>query len=425
MPEDQQLPKFGILFLNLLYSLNLISMYRTYSNFVQVTTGAIAGLMIAPSAFAASLITGTAVGTPVTPSFVDVFLEPEDPVTFRVEVETDKPSELDVFLLNDLSGSFGDDLPNVRAAVPSLITGLAGISSNVRLGLGTFVDKPITPFGSLGDYVYRTDLALTSNASELQTAVNGMSIRSGGDEPESQLEALFQVALRSKTSEIGFRNSAFKAVVLQTDATYHQAGDGAARGLTPNDGDTEIEATEDYPMVEQVRTALLDAGIVPIFAVTNGVTATYQNLVSQLGFGQVVTLSANSSNLVAAVERGIKNALRDVKLFVESDDYNYVRQIASDISGEKAGTDLAVPAGDRAKFDVTLRDLSADGRGGDDTLYLSATGYGRTTVRVRVPKPVAVPEPSAVMSLGVLAFGGAALSSRRRRLESGTDSRKN
>ncbi len=387
-------------------------MHKIYPNVVQLLAGAATCILVAPSALAGSIITGTTAGTPVTPSAVNVFLDPEDPVTFRVEVETGAPSELDVFLLNDLSGSFGDDLQNVKTAVPSLISSLTGISSNVRFGLGTFVDKPMSPFGSSssGDYVYRTDLALTSDATALQRAVNGMTTKYGGDEPESQLEALFQVALRSKT-EIGFRDSAFKAVVLQTDASYHKAGDGSRFGLVSNDGDTNIEANEDYPFVTQMRNALLGAGIVPIFATTTNVTSIYQDLVAQLGFGQVVTLSANSSNLVDAVQTGINNSLRDVRLFVEDDDYNYVRQITSDISGEKSGTDLGVRAGDRAKFDVTLRDLLVDGRGKDDTLYLTAPGYGRTTVRVNVP------EPSAILGLGAIALSGLATAARRRRAQ--------
>ncbi|MEB3117169.1 MAG: PEP-CTERM sorting domain-containing protein [Limnothrix sp.] len=392
-------------------------MHKIHLSLVSLLTGATVWTSLAPISLAGSMITGTTPGTPVTPSTVNVFLEPEDPLTFRVEVETKAPPELDVFLLNDLSGSFGDDLPNVRASVPGLLSGLSSISSSVRFGLGSFVDKPIAPFGwaDTADYVYNTDLALGSDGSALQTAVNGLAIRFGSDEPESQLEALFQVALRSK-SEIGFRDSAFKAVILQTDASYHKAGDGTSVGLIPNNGDANIDANEDYPFVEQVRKALLDSGIVPIFAATTNVTSIYQDLVSQLGFGQVVTLSADSSNLVDAVQTGIKNALSDVKLFVESDDYNYVRQIASDISGEKTGTDLDVPAGDRAKFDVTLRDLAADGRGKDDTLYLTATGYGRTTVNVSVPsESVSVPEPGTILGLGLFALGGLATTRRQQK----------
>jgi Integrin beta chain VWA domain len=391
-------------------------MQKIHLSLAPLLTGATIWASLAPSSLAGSMITGTTLGTPVTPSTVNVFLEPEDPLAFRVEVETKAPSELDVFLLNDLSGSFGDDLPNVMASVPGLVSGLSSISSSVRFGLGSFVDKPIAPFGGApGDYVYKTDLALSSDGSALQTAVNGLSIGWGSDEPESQLEALFQVALRSK-SEIGFRDSAFKAVILQTDASYHKAGDGASVGLIPNNGDANIDANEDYPFVEQVRKALLDSGIVPIFAATTDVTSIYQDLVSQLGFGQVVTLSADSSNLVDAVQTGIKNALSDVKLFVESDDYNYVRQVSSDVSGEKAGTDLDVPAGDRAKFDVTLRDLAADGRGKDDTLYLTATGYGRTTVNVSVPsESVSVPEPGTILGLGLFALGGLATTRRQQK----------
>lgn len=371
------------------------------------------GWAIAPSpAHADSALLGSSPGTPVTPDTVDVYLEPDDAVTFTVEVETGLPEALDLFLLSDLTGSFYDDLPNMRNSVPSLVDGLSGIAEDVQFGLGTFADKPIYPFGgwyynsgwyTAPDYVYRTELALTNDGAALQTAVNGLRTVAGLDEPEAQLEALFQVALRSQ--ELGFRENAFKAVVIQTDARFHYADDpyrtttdgtpyplvantGETReSLTPNNGDAVIDLWEDYPAITQVRDALVRSGIVPIFAVTENVVGTYQALVDQWGFGNVVTLNSDSSNLVQTVTSGIDRALNDVKLVVESDDFDYVRQIASDVSGEKEGIDEDVPAGDRARFEVTLEDRSSDDLTGDDTIYLTAAGYGRTTVNVTVPRP--------------------------------------
>lgn len=382
------------------------------------------GLM-APRAIASSLIRSTTPGTVVTPSVVDIYLEPDDSVTFRVEVDPFQTTALDVFLLNDVSGSFYDDLPNVSSAVPSLVTGLSGIVDDVQFGLGSFSDKQIAPFGGLGDtnddgvydtlfpdYAYRTDLALTSDAAALQTAVDGLNAIWGLDFPESQLEALLQVALRSD-SELGFRDDAFKTVVLQTDASFHYAGEtrtdangnplttyyGAENGalvsrnaLTPNNGDTVLDPWEDYPAIAQVRDALIDASIVPIFAVTEEVRHHYDDLVTQFGFGEVVVLSSNSDNLVSAIQEGIGNALSDVTLTVEGDDFDYVRRIASDATDVKEGTDFDVPLGDTAKFDVTVEDRSGDGLTGDDTLRLTALGYGHTTVNITVPTPT--PEPT-------------------------------
>ncbi|MCH8139909.1 MAG: hypothetical protein IH926_13375, partial [Proteobacteria bacterium] len=65
--------------------------------------------------------------------------------------------KLDIYILQDLSGSFRDDVPNVQSALADLIT-LVGstLPSDTFMGAGAFVDKPISPFGSAfaGDFVF-------------------------------------------------------------------------------------------------------------------------------------------------------------------------------------------------------------------------------------------------------------------------------
>ena len=52
-------------------------------------------------------------------------------------------SKIDLYLLQDLSGSFSDDVPNVSAAITELITRIGGsLPSDTHLGAGSFVDKP-------------------------------------------------------------------------------------------------------------------------------------------------------------------------------------------------------------------------------------------------------------------------------------------
>ncbi len=222
---------------------------------------------------------------------------------------------LDVVLLQDLSGSFSDDLAVVSGLVPDVVSAISAIQPDAQFGVASFVDKATSPFGGGSDYVYRTDLELTDDTVALQNAIDGLDVLGGGDLPESQIEALMQLALRSE--EVGYRADAFKVVVLTTDAEFHVAGDGAAVGLRPNDGDDDIEGTppgteEDYPTVEQVKSALLASGIIPIFAVTSNVLSTYRQLVSDLGFGAAVTLSSNSSDLVDALKDGIQTITEGV-----------------------------------------------------------------------------------------------------------------
>ena len=146
----------------------------------------------------------------------------------------------------------------------------------------------------------------------MTNAYNNMVIRYGNDEPEAQLESLMQLALHE--AEVGFRTDSARFVILFTDAPFHKAGDGVAGGITtPNNGDAIMDGVvpgtgEDYPLVAQVKAALEAANIIPIFAIANNYESVYQALTAELGRGAVVTLTADSSNVVAAITAGMTAA---------------------------------------------------------------------------------------------------------------------
>lgn len=214
---------------------------------------------------------------------------------------------LDVQFLQDLSGSFGDDIANVRGLVPQIVAALQTVQADSRFGVTSFIDKPLSPFGAAGEWVYDLELGLTASPAALSSTYNTLAIRNGADEPESQIEGLMQVALH--TVETGFRPDSARFVVLFTDAPYHKAGDGAAGGITtPNNGDNQTPgngALEDYPLIPQVKAALEAANIIPIFAIANSYESIYQGLVTELGRGTVVSLTSNSSNIVSAITAGM------------------------------------------------------------------------------------------------------------------------
>jgi len=279
---------------------------------------------------------------------------------------------LDMFIVEDLSGSFGDDVATVRGLLDSLTTQVRDVQPDSQFGAGSFVDKPASSFGSYPDYVYRTDAKITSDTAAVKTAFNNMVVLSGNDYYEAQLEALYQVALRtikddassSTTSdEIGFRPGSMRFVVLATDAPYHLAGDFASAG--PNNGDTILDGSppgsgEDYPSVAQVKDALLKANIYPIFAIAGSVEGAYQDLVTQLGRGDVVGLSWDSSNLINSIKTGLTNYKVD---FIE----NLVGTGNADtLTGNSLDNRIEGGGGD----DVLK------GLGGDDTLM---GGAGRET----------------------------------------------
>lgn len=174
-------------------------------------------------------------------------------------------------------------------------------------GAGEAAYAVYTPASWLPDHnVYGTE-----GADLITAGYTGFVAGGGNDLPEAQIEALMQLALRS-TSEVGFQSNSARIVVLFTDASFHTAADGLAAGiLTPNNGNAIIDdggILENYPELAQVKAALDAANIIPIFAVTAGLEATYQGLSTTLGRGTVVTLSANSANIVSAITTGLTTA---------------------------------------------------------------------------------------------------------------------
>lgn len=265
--------------------------------------------------------------------------------------EDDVDQRLELVIVQDLSGSFSDDLNAVKSLGDDLVDALASASTEVALGLASYIDKPTSPFGSSGDHEYETESALTTDYDAWLAALNSLSTGSGGDYEESQMTALLQVALR--TEEIGWSDDSLKVVVLTSDATPHFAGDhpvGANDGDDVTDGPGDDGTGEDYPSLEQVKSALLAAGIIPVFAVTSGVKSDYEGIVDEFGFGAVVQLSSNSSDLIEAIEDGLSLATETI---IET-------AIGTVLDDEMLGNDANNVLKGRAGNDVLEGGLGAD-----------------------------------------------------------------
>ncbi|MFD2206064.1 DUF5801 repeats-in-toxin domain-containing protein [Kiloniella antarctica] len=208
---------------------------------------------------------------------------------------------VDMYLLQDLTGSFSNDLANVRTAISGLIGKIDGgeFSADIRLGTGSFKDKPLSPYGDRSDYVFQNAENVTDDLAAVQSAVDGFSATGGNDGPEGQIEALLNLA--QNASDLGFRSGASKYVVLTTDNSFHKAGDASSLGANDGDGDLTADLDEDYPSLAQLKAALDASGIVPIFMATSGYVSEYQALVDYLGVGEVHELTSDSSNLLANI----------------------------------------------------------------------------------------------------------------------------
>lgn len=168
---------------------------------------------------------------------------------------------IDLFILVDLSGSFIDDLPVFKTEAPAVIAHLAAQNPNLHVGIGAFQDYPISPFGvdALGDRAYYRVVDLTSDQTLIANTIAGLNSvpGAGGDEPQSQLTALYQAAsgagqdlsgagFPSASIPVGqaasFRTGATKLILLWTDATFHQPGDPGSIGYPGPDFATTVAA---------------------------------------------------------------------------------------------------------------------------------------------------------------------------------------
>ncbi len=318
-------------------------------------------------------------GSAVDVQRYSVVLAAGDPLTLDVTVTTPERTGtglLDLVLLQDLSGSFSGDLVTLRALAPDLFDSVTALGFDAAFGVASFIDKPVSGFGStISSFPYRTDLPLTASRGDFLDTINGLDTQPGGDAAESQLEALLQVSLRDL--EIGYRPGASRIVVLTTDAPFHVAGDLAS--VPPNNGDAILDGDppgsgEDYPSVEQVRNALISAGIVPIFAVTSNRTDVYDDLVTQLGVGAVVVLEADSSNIISVIEESVEISLSTVIGAVSDDDFGYVTSFTP-----SAGF-ADVDPGTEVTFSILLE--TDDPGDLADTLTFSVPGFGVVQIDV-------------------------------------------
>ena len=334
-----------------------------------------------------STITTTTGNGVISISSADVQLSAGSTVTLSIDINVQNITPMyDVLLINDLSYSMYAEANAAKAGFSSFYDSLTA-GGDVNIAIGSFSDKPINPYGFYGDYSYsgpqgrfitkdfpyRTDIGMTADKTALQNTFDSLSYYYGGDAKDSQMEALLQTALRSST-EIGFRDGAMKFVVLTTDSAYHQAGDMSG---TENNYDTIFDI-EDYPDPAIVGQLLLDAGIIPVFAVSTDQIATYQALVDSWGFGTVTTWSADASGVISAIDTYVENNTTDLSASIVGDDFGFVSSVSP-----TSYTDISVGS---YSFDVTLEIPAGSTSYSSDGLVLEIPGYGTVDINVDVPR---------------------------------------
>lgn len=196
----------------------------------------------------------------------------------------------DIVFLQDLSGSFDDDLPYLVGFFDLLLSdeGKDALQNpDLQVGLGSFVDQPLFPFGSpaFEDYAYRKDQDITDDFDALKAQVASWTIRSGQDTPESQIYAVLQAV-----SDFTYRTEVPTVIVVVTDAIFHYNEPGAPEYGTPGN--------DFYPTRGEVAEALKAEGLLLGVLATPGVLGIYDTFITDYKIdGATQAISSDSQGM--------------------------------------------------------------------------------------------------------------------------------
>ncbi len=266
--------------------------------------------------------------------------------TIEVTIPGDKAvfDKVDVMFIVDVSGSYSDDIATFRTKSTEILDAFSSSGSNVTVGISSFSDFPVQPYGQSDDYEFKLDQALTNNFDAVKAAINKLNTLNGNDTPESQLEALYQTV----QSASGWRSGALPAIFLATDANFHNSDTNAEY---PGKGYTET-----LQALEQRKAR--------VYGLQSGGSVEDVVEISEATKGEAFTLSRDSNEIVKAVVDAIDSASSDLAITLEpvGDFADVVKSIkpTTQPSLEDGAPITGVNPGDTISFDVTFTKGSLD-----------------------------------------------------------------
>ncbi|XP_045785292.1 integrin beta-PS [Maniola jurtina] len=246
---------------------------------------------------------------------------------------------VDLYYLMDLSRSMKNDKEKLSTLGSLLSSTMRNITSNFRIGFGSFVDKLVMPYvstvpknlispcdGCAAPYGYKNQMSLSNDTDFFDKAVAHAEVSGNLDAPEGGFDAIMQAVVCK--NEIGWREHARKLLVFSTDAGFHYAGDGKLGGIVqPNDGECHMEdnsytysTTQDYPSISQINLKVKEHAINVIFAVTSEQISVYEQLSRHIEGSSSGILSDDSDNVVDLVREQYNKITSTVEMKDTSSD---------------------------------------------------------------------------------------------------------
>ncbi|XP_041119483.1 integrin beta-5-like [Polyodon spathula] len=278
----------------------------------------------------------------IMPQKIALSLRPGDQTSFGVQVRQVEDYPVDLYYLMDLSLSMKDDLDTIRNLGTKLAEEMKKLTSNFRLGFGSFVDKNISPFSytaakyrnnpcngyklfpnCVPSFGFRHLLSLTDKVDRFNEEVQKQLVSRNRDAPEGGFDAILQAVVCK--DKIGWRKEAFHLLVFTTDDVPHLALDGRLGGVVqPHDGQCHLnEKNEysgstkmDYPSLALLGEKLAENNIYLIFAVTKRLYVIYKNFTALIPGTTVEILDQDSKNIIQLIINAYNSIRSKVELTV-------------------------------------------------------------------------------------------------------------
>ncbi|XP_022596330.1 integrin beta-5 [Seriola dumerili] len=341
----------------------------------------------------------------IMPQKISLSLRPGDQTWFGVQVRQVEDYPVDLYYLMDLSLSMKDDLDTIRNLGTKLAQEMGKLTSNFRLGFGTFVDKNISPFSytspkyqenpcsgyklfpnCVPTFGFRHILSLTDKVDRFNEEVQKQMVSRNRDAPEGGFDAILQAAVCK--DEIGWRKEAYHLLVFATDDVPHLALDGRLGGLVqPHDGQCHLNDKNeysastkmDYPSLALLGEKLAENNIFLIFAVTKRLYVIYKNFTALIPGTTVEILDQDSKNVIQLIINAYNNIRSKVELTVWdhpediSLSFTATCQDGKPLPGLRKCADLKI--GDTVSFNVSVEARSCPPRGADQSFTIKPVGF--------------------------------------------------
>ncbi|XP_075037304.1 integrin beta-5 [Mixophyes fleayi] len=349
----------------------------------------------------------------VAPQRVSLSLRPGAAASFKMQVRQVEDYPVDLYYLMDLSLSMKDDLDTIRNLGTRLAAEMAKLTSNFRLGFGTFVDKNLSPFSyaapkyqnnpctgyklfpsCIPSFGFRHVLSLTDKVGNFNAEVQNQQVSRNRDAPEGAFDAILQAAVCKE--KIGWRTEASHLLVITTDDVPHIALDGKLAGLVqPHDGQCHLNADNeysastqlDYPSLALLGEKLSENNIHLIFAVTRNHYLLYKNFTALIPGTTVEILDQSSQNILQLIVHSYNNIRSKVELTDSEtpDDlslgFSATCQDGLSYPGVKKCGELMI--GDTVSFEVSAEARTCPPPGTKHTFAIKPVGF-RDTLEVTV-----------------------------------------